>query len=96
MKAVTMDFDALIGGAAHDPHWVLGAHPGKTGTVIRTMRRGAHEVAAVTGTGEKAEREKAMSISLQTCCNAASITASVRGSTFVMRAPLGRHQTLCV
>ena len=44
-----MDFDALIAGAAHDPHGQLGAHPGKNATVIRTMRRGAHDVAAVVG-----------------------------------------------
>jgi 1,4-alpha-glucan branching enzyme len=45
-----MDFDVLIAGAAHDPHSQLGSHPAKNATVIRTMRRGAHDVAAVVGT----------------------------------------------
>ncbi len=50
MRAVvTMDFDVLIAGAAHDPHSQLGAHPGKNATVIRTLRRGAHDVTAVIG-----------------------------------------------
>ena len=40
-------FDELITGNVHDPHAVLGAHPGGPGTVIRGLRRGATEVAAV-------------------------------------------------
>jgi 1,4-alpha-glucan branching enzyme len=39
--------DDLIAGRAHDPHAVLGAHPDGGSTVIRTLRRGAFEVAAV-------------------------------------------------
>ena len=45
-------------------------------------------------TGEKAAREKAKSISLQTCCRPAWITASVSGSTLVMACQWG--QTLRV
>jgi 1,4-alpha-glucan branching enzyme len=41
--------DQLIAGEAHDPHAVLGAHPGDGSTVIRTLRRGAREVTVVAG-----------------------------------------------
>jgi 1,4-alpha-glucan branching enzyme len=41
--------DALITGAVHDPHAVLGAHPTDGGTVVRTLRRGATNVALVLG-----------------------------------------------
>ena len=44
--------DLLIAGAHHDPHAVLGAHPDGDGTVIRTLRRGAEQVAVVVG-GER-------------------------------------------
>ncbi|QSB16609.1 1,4-alpha-glucan branching protein GlgB [Natronosporangium hydrolyticum] len=37
----------LISGEAHDPHALLGAHPAGAGTVIRTLRRGAGDVAVV-------------------------------------------------
>ena len=39
--------DQLIAGDVHDPHAVLGAHPHDGGTVIRTLRRGAEDVAVV-------------------------------------------------
>ena len=39
--------DELISGAPHDPHALLGAHPHDGQTVIRTLRRGAREVAVV-------------------------------------------------
>ncbi|GAA1026000.1 1,4-alpha-glucan branching protein GlgB [Virgisporangium ochraceum] len=42
--------DDLIAGMAHDPHAVLGAHPSGGNTVIRTLRRGAGDVAVVLGT----------------------------------------------
>jgi 1,4-alpha-glucan branching enzyme len=41
--------DQLISGEVHDPHAVLGAHPGGDRTVIRTLRRGAGEVVALVG-----------------------------------------------
>jgi 1,4-alpha-glucan branching enzyme len=37
----------IIVGPTYDPHSVLGAHRVADGTVIRTLRRGAHEVAAI-------------------------------------------------
>jgi 1,4-alpha-glucan branching enzyme len=39
----------LINGDVHDPHATLGGHPGDGETVIRTLRRGAGEVAALVG-----------------------------------------------
>ena len=30
--------DRLLGGAHHDPHSVLGAHPHPDGTVVRVLR----------------------------------------------------------
>jgi 1,4-alpha-glucan branching enzyme len=39
--------DELIAGQVHDPHAVLGAHPQGDHTVIRTLRRGAKEVAVL-------------------------------------------------
>ncbi|MER7333096.1 MULTISPECIES: 1,4-alpha-glucan branching protein GlgB [unclassified Micromonospora] len=39
--------DELISGATHDPHAVLGAHPADGRTVIRTLRRGAADVAVL-------------------------------------------------
>jgi len=49
--------DDLITGPARDPHAVLGAHPLAGGTVIRTLRRGAADVAVlVDGTRHPAAR----------------------------------------
>ncbi|MER7891474.1 1,4-alpha-glucan branching protein GlgB [Micromonospora sp. NPDC094482] len=39
--------DQLIAGEIHDPHAVLGAHPADGRTTIRTLRRGAGDVAAL-------------------------------------------------
>ena len=39
--------DLLLGGAHHDPHSVLGAHPHADGTVIRILRPHADEVRVV-------------------------------------------------
>ncbi|MFU8873770.1 1,4-alpha-glucan branching protein GlgB [Micromonospora sp. SL4-19] len=41
--------DQLIAGEAYDPHAVLGAHPADGRTTIRTMRRGAADVAVLVG-----------------------------------------------
>ncbi len=39
--------DQLIAGHTHDPHAVLGAHPAGGRTTIRTLRRGATDVAVL-------------------------------------------------
>ncbi|MCW3844649.1 1,4-alpha-glucan branching protein GlgB, partial [Micromonospora yasonensis] len=41
--------EQLIAGEAYDPHAVLGAHPADGRTTIRTMRRGAGDVALLVG-----------------------------------------------
>ncbi len=44
--------DRLLGGAHHDPHSVLGAHPHRDGTVVRVLRPHADEVDVVREGGE--------------------------------------------
>jgi 1,4-alpha-glucan branching enzyme len=44
--------DLLLGGAHHDPHAVLGAHPHPDGTVIRVLRPHAEEVHVVREGGQ--------------------------------------------
>ncbi len=44
--------DRLLGGAHHDPHSVLGAHPHPDGTVVRVLRPHADEVHVVREGGE--------------------------------------------
>jgi 1,4-alpha-glucan branching enzyme len=41
--------NAVIAGDTHDPHSLLGTHPTGGHTVVRTMRKGAKEVAVVVG-----------------------------------------------
>jgi 1,4-alpha-glucan branching enzyme len=43
------EVDRLLGGAHHDPHAVLGAHPHPGGTVIRALRIGAKTVSVLVG-----------------------------------------------
>jgi 1,4-alpha-glucan branching enzyme len=44
--------DRVLGGAHHDPHSVLGAHPHPDGTVVRALRPHADEVHVVREGGE--------------------------------------------
>ncbi|MGI5125428.1 1,4-alpha-glucan branching protein GlgB [Pseudonocardia sp. CA-107938] len=44
--------DKVLGGAHHDPHSVLGAHPHPDGTVVRVLRPHADEVHVVREGGE--------------------------------------------
>jgi 1,4-alpha-glucan branching enzyme len=46
-RALTDELDRLVGGAHHDPHALLGAHPGRSKTTIRALRPGATKVSAV-------------------------------------------------
>ncbi|OXY89172.1 1,4-alpha-glucan branching enzyme [Streptomyces diastatochromogenes] len=41
------DRDRLLGGAHHDPHALLGAHPVPGGTLFRALRPNAHAVSVV-------------------------------------------------
>ncbi|MFB9907920.1 1,4-alpha-glucan branching protein GlgB [Allokutzneria oryzae] len=45
----TDEINRLLGGAHHDPHSVLGAHPHADGTVVRVLRPHADEVVVVLG-----------------------------------------------
>ena len=37
----------LIVGPSHDPHAILGRHPGPQGTIIRTLRRQGYTVSTI-------------------------------------------------
>jgi 1,4-alpha-glucan branching enzyme len=54
MARVTHDeIDRLIGGDHHDPHGILGAHPGHDGVTIRALRPLASRVEVVLADGER-------------------------------------------
>jgi 1,4-alpha-glucan branching enzyme len=54
MARVTHDeIDRLMGGDHHDPHGVLGAHPGRDGVTIRALRPLASKVEVVLAGGER-------------------------------------------
>jgi 1,4-alpha-glucan branching enzyme len=46
---------ALLDGAVHDPHRLLGAHPLSEGTLVRVLRPFAETVAVLTAGGERYE-----------------------------------------
>jgi hypothetical protein len=52
LRADPQTVDRLLGGAHHDPHAVLGAHPHDNGTVVRVLRPHADEVHVVRVGGE--------------------------------------------
>ncbi len=43
------ELDRLVGGAHHDPHSVLGPHPGPAGVTIRVLRPWAASVTVIVG-----------------------------------------------
>ncbi|MDP9417975.1 MAG: 1,4-alpha-glucan branching protein GlgB [Actinomycetota bacterium] len=43
------ELDRLVGGAHHDPHSILGPHPGAAGVTLRVLRPWATSVTAVVG-----------------------------------------------
>jgi 1,4-alpha-glucan branching enzyme len=49
------EIDRIVAGAHHDPHSVLGAHPGTGGVVVRTLRPLAASVAVVLPDGQRHE-----------------------------------------
>jgi 1,4-alpha-glucan branching enzyme len=47
------ELERIAAGHHHDPHSVLGAHPGKDGVVIRALRPMADSVAVVLDDGRR-------------------------------------------
>ena len=47
------EIDAIVAGVHHDPHSVLGAHPGSAGITIRTLRPLAASVTVVLPDGRR-------------------------------------------
>jgi 1,4-alpha-glucan branching enzyme len=45
----TDDLNRIVSGHHHDPHAVLGAHPGQSGLTIRALRPDAHSVILLIG-----------------------------------------------
>ncbi len=45
--------EAIVAGQHHDPHSVLGAHPGPDGTIVRTLRPMATSAAVVLTAGRR-------------------------------------------
>ncbi|MGI5167918.1 1,4-alpha-glucan branching protein GlgB [Spirillospora sp. CA-253888] len=52
-RVTRAEIDQLVGGDHHDPHAVLGAHPGRGGVTIRALRPLAQRVEAVLPNGER-------------------------------------------
>ncbi len=50
---MTAELDRLAGGAHHDPHSILGAHPGPDGVTLRTLRPLAESVQVLLSNGEE-------------------------------------------
>jgi 1,4-alpha-glucan branching enzyme len=55
--AIAEELDRLVGGTHHDPHSLLGAHPSRSKTTIRTLRPEATAVTAVVD-GERAKLKR--------------------------------------
>ncbi|MBV2365904.1 1,4-alpha-glucan branching protein GlgB [Streptomonospora nanhaiensis] len=51
----TTEIDRLVEGRHHDPHSLLGAHPGPDGVVVRALRPLARSVHAVLADGTRVE-----------------------------------------
>ncbi len=49
------ELDRLLSGSHHDPHSLLGPHPGPAGTLLRVLRPGASAVLVRPSTGEPLE-----------------------------------------
>src|SRR5690349_19682176 len=47
------EIDAIVAGASHDPHAVLGAHPGPDGVTVRALRPLAETVTVVLPDGRR-------------------------------------------
>jgi 1,4-alpha-glucan branching enzyme len=47
------EIEQLVSGQHHDPHSILGAHPGPDGTVVRALRPLARSVSLVLDDGRR-------------------------------------------
>ena len=47
------EIDRVIAGTHHDPHSILGAHPGPDGVVVRVLRPLAKSVTVVLPDGQR-------------------------------------------
>lgn len=45
--SINADLDRLVGGAHHDPHSILGAHPGDGGVTFRALKPLAERVQVI-------------------------------------------------
>ena len=52
-EALRAEIDLIVAGASHDPHAVLGAHPGPDGLVVRALRPLARTVTVVLTDGRR-------------------------------------------
>ncbi|MFC9972230.1 1,4-alpha-glucan branching protein GlgB [Spirillospora sp. NPDC127200] len=52
-RVTRAEIDQLVSGDHHDPHAVLGAHPGRGGVTVRALRPMAQRVEAVLPNGER-------------------------------------------
>jgi 1,4-alpha-glucan branching enzyme len=52
-RVTRAEIDRLVGGDHHDPHGVLGAHPGRDGVTVRALRPLAEKVEVVLPDGNR-------------------------------------------
>ncbi|MGI5203501.1 1,4-alpha-glucan branching protein GlgB [Spirillospora sp. CA-108201] len=52
-RVTRAEIDRLVGGDHHDPHGVLGAHPGRDGVTVRALRPLAEKVEVVLPGGDR-------------------------------------------
>ncbi len=53
VKVDTAELDRIVDGAHHDPHSILGPHPGKDGVTVRVLRPMAEAVVVVLDDGSR-------------------------------------------
>ncbi|MGA1662669.1 MAG: GlgB N-terminal domain-containing protein, partial [Candidatus Nanopelagicales bacterium] len=53
MKVDRADLDRIVDGEHHDPHSILGPHPGKDGVTVRVLRPMAEAVVVVLDNGSR-------------------------------------------
>ncbi|MGA0946196.1 MAG: GlgB N-terminal domain-containing protein, partial [Candidatus Nanopelagicales bacterium] len=53
MKVDRADLDRIVDGEHHDPHSILGPHPGKDGVTVRVLRPMAEAVVVVLDDGSR-------------------------------------------